>query len=161
TANSPGNNILNVNGTGEFVQNTTGTLIPAIGNKLSTNGSPLANPNAFDLWQSTVTVSPNSFVASGSSTVTLTPRNAFGNLLPTGISSVGFSLAAGSGGGSLSRVTRNPDGTYSATFTSTIAGTDTITTKINGQTITSTAPTITVTPAAFDLVRSMLSIALS
>jgi uncharacterized delta-60 repeat protein len=42
TAADPGGNALNVNGSGEFVHNTTANLIPAAGNTFSVNGTSLA-----------------------------------------------------------------------------------------------------------------------
>ena len=44
TTASPGGNLLNVNGAGEFVQNTTANLVPAVGDTFSINGSPQAAP---------------------------------------------------------------------------------------------------------------------
>jgi subtilase family serine protease len=42
TATDLGHNILNVNGTGEFVHNTTGSSIPAFGDTFEVNGVPIA-----------------------------------------------------------------------------------------------------------------------
>ena len=44
TAASPGGNILDVNGTGEFVHNTTGASIPATGDTFEIDGTPIAAP---------------------------------------------------------------------------------------------------------------------
>jgi hypothetical protein len=44
TPSSPGGDILNVNGTGEFVHNTTGASIPATGDTFEINGVPIAAP---------------------------------------------------------------------------------------------------------------------
>ena len=44
TAASPGGNILDVNGTGEFVHNTTAASIPATGDTFEIDGTPIAAP---------------------------------------------------------------------------------------------------------------------
>ena len=44
TAASPGDNVINVNGTGELVHNATSSSVPDIGNTLEVNGTPLASP---------------------------------------------------------------------------------------------------------------------
>jgi hypothetical protein len=44
TASSPGGNTLNVNGSGEFVHNTTANLVPAAGDSFAVNGTALAAP---------------------------------------------------------------------------------------------------------------------
>ncbi len=44
TATSPGDNVLNINGTGEFVENATSSSVPDIGNTLDVNGTPLLSP---------------------------------------------------------------------------------------------------------------------
>jgi hypothetical protein len=41
TSTGPGGNILNVNGTGEFVHNTTANIVPAVGDTFEVNGTPL------------------------------------------------------------------------------------------------------------------------
>jgi hypothetical protein len=45
TAADPGGNTFNVNGTGEFVHNTTGNSVPAVGDIFEVNGTPLAAPS--------------------------------------------------------------------------------------------------------------------
>src|SRR5262249_52322134 len=42
TASSPGNNTINVNGTGQFVQNSTANSISAVGDTFENNGTALA-----------------------------------------------------------------------------------------------------------------------
>jgi hypothetical protein len=44
TTADPGGNTINVNGTGEFVHNTTPNLMPAVGDTFEVNGAPLAAP---------------------------------------------------------------------------------------------------------------------
>jgi hypothetical protein len=45
TATDPGGNVLNVDGLGEFVHNTTGYSVPATGDTFEVNGAPIAAPN--------------------------------------------------------------------------------------------------------------------
>ncbi len=160
-----GSAVLNANGTytASFTSTTAGsdTITTTINSQTVTSTAPTitVTPAAFSLSQSLVAAPPSSFVAGGSSTITLTPKDTFGNLLPTGITTVAFSLAAGSSGGTVGSVTHNTNGTYTASLTSTTAGSDTIITSIDSQTVTSTAPTITVTPAAFNLSQSLVAAA--
>jgi hypothetical protein len=44
TTSSPGNNTINVNGSGQLLLNTTANLIPAFGNTFAINGGPQAAP---------------------------------------------------------------------------------------------------------------------
>ena len=44
TGGSPGDNVINVNGTGELVHNATTSSVSDIGNTLEDNGTPLASP---------------------------------------------------------------------------------------------------------------------
>ena len=80
---------------------------------------------------STISVAPGSIVADGSSTATVTVRlkDSLGNNLTSSGGTVGLSTTAGS----LSLVTDNGDGTYTATLTSpTTAGNASITGTLNG-----------------------------
>jgi adhesin/invasin len=113
---------------------------------------------AADLGQSSVAVAPASVQVGGTSTITLTARDANGTQLTTGGLTVAFGLGTGTGQGTFGTVTDNGNGTYTATFTGTTAGTNTITATINGQAVTSTAPTITVTVPA-DLGQSSVTVA--
>ena len=73
-------------------------------------------------------------MASGSSiTVTLQAEDAAGNDLTTGGATVVFALGGGGGQGRFGPVTDNGNGTYTATFTGTLAGSNTITATVNGQ----------------------------
>jgi adhesin/invasin len=80
--------------------------------------------------------------------VTLVVRDANGNQELGGGLAESFVLGNGKAGGTFSAVTDNGNGTYTATFTATTAGTNTIVAAIGGQAVTSTPPTVTVTPAA-------------
>jgi hypothetical protein len=98
-----------------------------------------------DASKSTVTVSPSSIPTNGTTTVTLTAKDASGTQLTTGGSAVVFGLSGGSSLGTFGTVTDNHDGTYTATFTGgTTLGTATVTATIDGTALTSTAPSITV-----------------
>ena len=102
-------------------------------------------PGAVSLSQSTISVSPATIAAGGTTTVTLTARDAYGNQETSGGLTILFSLGTGSHGGTYGVVTDNGDGTYTAIFTGTKAGSDTIKATIGGKVVTSVGPTVTVT----------------
>jgi N-acetylneuraminic acid mutarotase len=106
----------------------------------------LAGP--VDPSQSTITVSPPTIQLGGTSTITLTAKDATGYPEGSGGLTVTFGLGAGSGSGTLTGFTDNNNGTYAATFTGTATGPITITGTINGNPVTSALPTINVAPAA-------------
>ncbi|NUT55306.1 MAG: hypothetical protein HOQ03_04900, partial [Thermoleophilia bacterium] len=88
---------------------------------------------------STMSTSPTSIVANGSSTSAITVRlkDAAGNDLAGSGGTVALGLT---GAGSLSAVTDNGDGTYSATLTSpTAVGSATVTGTLNGSPLAATA----------------------
>jgi hypothetical protein len=132
TATSAGQDTFNAQVGGELVTSAAPTL--------TVTGTP------FSLDQSGVSVSPAGIPAGGSATVTLTARDAAGNPEPGGGLTVTFALGGGSAIGTFGPVTDNRDGTYTAAFTGTTPGQDTITATLNGQPVTSAAPPITVTP---------------
>jgi cyclophilin family peptidyl-prolyl cis-trans isomerase len=102
-------------------------------------------PGPVSLSQSTVTIDPASIPSGTSATVTLTAKDANGNQLTGGGLSVAFGIGAGAGAGTFSSVTDNGNGIYTATFTGTLIGSNTITANIGGQIVTSTPPSFTVT----------------
>ncbi|HEX3152800.1 MAG TPA: invasin domain 3-containing protein [Gemmataceae bacterium] len=112
-----------------------------------------------DLTTSTVSASPTSLLVGGTTAVKLTMKDTAGNQEPTGGGTVLFSLGAGTATGTFGTVTDNGDGTYSATFNATGAGTNTIKATFNGSSVTSTAPTITVTVPTADPTKSTVAIA--
>ena len=113
---------------------------------------------AVSLSLSTFVASPSSVPAGGQSIITLTAVDANGN--PVSGASVAFGLAAGSAGGTFGAVTDLGNGNYTASFTAgTLPGSDTLTATIYGQAVTSTAPTIIVTPGPVSLSQSTISIA--
>lgn len=79
-------------------------------------------------------------------TLTLTAKGASDNLLGFGGATVTFGTSGGTGTGTIGSVTDVGDGTYTAAFTGTANGLTaiTITAAINGDTVTTTMPTIRV-----------------
>lgn len=129
-----------VNGTTYYYQITASNS----GGTATATGS--ATPVTISLSQSTVTLSSASIVTGATTIVTLTAKDTLGNQQSDGGLTVVFGLGSGSSDGSFSPVTDNDDGTYSATFTASTAGTArALTATIGGQSVTSTMPTITVT----------------
>ncbi len=121
----------------------------------STEPTITVTPGAFSqLAQSNLSVTPGSIASSGTSTVTLTVEDAAGNLETGSNYSVVFGLGGGGAGGTFGSVTNNNNGIYTAVFTGTLDGSNTLTATINTQAVTSTAPTITVTPGPFSLAPS-------
>src|SRR5262249_45731242 len=96
---------------------------------------------------STVSVGTGTVQTGSTITVTVTAKDAAGNLIAgLGNSAVTIALSGGtatfSGVGPLHD---NNDGTYSITLTGVNVGTDTLTASISGNAITSSTPSITVT----------------
>ena len=156
------------NGDGTYTATFTGdlagtnTISATLDGQALTSAAPTitVTVGSVSLAQSTVSVSPASVIAgvADAATVTLTAKDAGGNQLTTGGLTVAFGLGAGAATGTLSAVTDHGDGTYTATFTGILAGTNTITATIGGNPVTSTAPAITVTPGAVDLAQSVVSV---
>jgi N-acetylneuraminic acid mutarotase len=110
--------------------------------------------------QSTVHVSDANVSSGATIIVTLTARDSAGNQEISGGATVAFALGSGAGGGTFGSVTDHNDGTYTATFVGTIAGSNTITAMIDGQSLTSAPPTITVIGPA-DPTRSIVTVSAS
>jgi adhesin/invasin len=138
----------------------TNTVTATIDGQAVTTTAPTitVTPGNADLAQTIVALNPTSILSGGTSTVTLTVRDANGNQLAAGGAAVVFGLGAGTAQGTFGTVTDNLDGTYTAVFTGTTAGTNTVTATFDGQAVTSTAPTITVTPGAADPAQTLVSI---
>ncbi len=99
--------------------------------------------------KSSVTTSSASIASGSTATLTLQAKDAAGNNLNTTGLTVVFSASGPTGAstGTIGSTTDNGNGTYTATFTGVLAGTPTsIGATINGTAVTSTLPTITVTP---------------
>ena len=112
-----------------------------------------------DPTRSLISVGRNSITAGATATVTLTAITTTGAMATSGGLTVAFGLGSGGGGGTFGPVTDNGNGTYSAAFTGTIAGTYSITASINAQPVTTPAPSVTMTPGQVDLIQSTVSAA--
>ena len=109
--------------------------------------------------QSIITVSASTVASGGTVTLTLQARDSAGNNLTAGGLTVVFGNSGGTSTGTIGGTTDNGDGTYTATFTSVLAGTaTTIGATINAAPVTSTLPTITVTPGAASTATSLVSV---
>jgi adhesin/invasin len=84
---------------------------------------------------STITASSTSLTVGGTSTITLQLKDANGNNLSSG----GHNVTLSSDGGTLSSVTDNNNGTYTATLTSTTPGTVTVTGTLDDDAFSSIA----------------------
>ncbi len=102
-------------------------------------------PGAVNLAQSVVSLTQSSIQSGSSTSVTLTARDAADNQEASGGLTVLFELGSGGAGGTFGGVTDNDNGTYTATFTGTSAGNNTIIATIDGNAVTSALPIITVT----------------
>src|SRR5205814_2132090 len=94
------------------------------------------------------------------SSVTLTARDVYGNQEISGGLAVQFGLAAdGTSSGIFKPAIDHGDGTYTATFTGSTAGTArTVTATIGGSAVTTALPKITVTPGPASLSQSVVSV---
>ena len=102
---------------------------------------------------SMVTVSPSQLTLGGKATVTLVAKDAKGNQeLSGGLKLIAFGLGTGTARGTFSAVTDHGNGTYTATFTATVAGKNTITATVAARAVTSKSPTVTVRAAGQGLV---------
>ena len=111
--------------------------------------------------QSTVAASLDTVTAGSQVAITVTALDESGNQLPEGGASLILGLSSGIGvsSGYFSSVIDNNDGTYSATFTGTVAGRAVlITALMDGDSITSERPTVTVVPGAIDVATSVVDV---
>jgi hypothetical protein len=119
----------------------------ATGPSSATSGGFTITPGAASTSRSVVTVSSGTVVSDSAVVLTLQARDQFGNTITTGGQTVVFSASGGTSTGTFGAVTDHGDGTYTATFTGVLAGTaTTIGTSIGGSAVTSTLPTVAVTP---------------
>jgi hypothetical protein len=155
------------NGNGTYTATFTGTIAGSNTIKATIDGLPVTStapfirvtPGPFSLANSLVILSSDNIASGIKSKITLQAEDANGNKETTGGLDVAFTLGSTSGGqGTFSSVTDNHNGTYTATFTGTIAGSNTIVATIGGATVTSSAPTITVTPGAASLAKSLVTL---
>jgi fibronectin type 3 domain-containing protein len=135
---------------------TQSVTVTDSGNSALTNstGGIVVSPGSPSLSLSVVSVAPASVGVGGTLTVTLTAVDAYGNAEPAGLA-VQFSLGTGSAHGSFGAVTYAGGGKYTAVFTASAAGSNTVTATVNGQALTSTPAslTVTATPVVHYLVR--------
>ena len=126
------------------------TITPKLDGTDFTNSTTVTlTPGPVSVAHSTVEVTSATVVSGDSVTITLRAKDAAGNSLTTGGSTVVFSLAGdGSAGGTFGAVVDHGDGTYTVVFTATTAGTpNTVNATIDGNAVTwGPLPTIEVTP---------------
>ncbi len=102
-------------------------------------------PGAASTATSLVSVSAPTVLVGGAATFTLTTKDAAGNALTAGGSAVAFTTSGGTSTGTIGAVTDKANGSYTASFTGTAAGTPvTVGATIGGQAVTTTLPTIQV-----------------
>ena len=143
---------------------TARTIGATIGGSAVTSTLPtiIVSAGPVSLALSTVAVSTPTVVYPGVVTLTVTARNASGVQMPTGGLVVVFTKGAGTSDGTISTTTDNNNGTYTATFTSSTAGTArSIGATIDGAAVTSTLPTVTVTAGAASVAQSVVSVSSS
>ena len=155
------------NTTGTYTATLTGvatgtsTTLGATINGLSVSSTLptfLVTPGALSLSNSLLTVSATSATAGSNVNLTLTTKDAAGNQLTLGGSTVVFTRSGGVSNGTISGTTDPNSGVYTAVFAATTSGTaTTIGATVNGTPITSTLPTITVNAGAFSLANSVVS----
>ncbi len=140
----------------------TATSISAtIGGSSVTSTAPTitVTPGTASAANSTLTVSSNTVIAGNSVTITLQAKDNAGNSLNGGGSTVAFSYSGGTSTGTISVASDLGDGTYSATFTGNTAGSPTtINGILNGFALTSTLPTVYVTPGSISTTNSFITI---
>jgi adhesin/invasin len=122
---------------------------------LTHNATVQFTVGAVSLAQSTITASPTSITADGSTTsiITVQLKDANGNNLAASVGLINLATTAGSVG----TVTDHTDGTYTATLTSaTTVATATITGTLNGQPLTHNA-TVQFTVGALSLATSLIT----
>jgi adhesin/invasin len=143
-------------GNGTYTAVVTGVLTGSItiqatlgGSAVTSTSAVTVNPGAISTATSTITAAAT--VVSGSGiTATLTAKDAAGNLLTSGGSTVVFSVQSGAPGTATASATTDVgNGTYTAVITGVLVGTGTIKATIGGSAVTSTsALSITIGPAS-------------
>ncbi len=155
-------------GDGTYVATFTGTIAgePAtIGALLDGRQvtSPLPQlqvlPGAASVATSVVSVSRLSVDEGGEALLGLRTKDAAGNALTEGGLQVAFAVSGGTSAGTIGPVTDHDDGSYSAVFTGTTAGTPlTVAATIDGEPVATEPPTIAVSAGAIALELSELTI---
>jgi adhesin/invasin len=168
SAGSLGNISDNGNGTYTctFTASTVGTPIQIEGtvNGAAVTGLPPTIEVVADSVspaQSTITVAQADVVAGNPDVVTLRAVDASGNDWTSGGLAVAFKVLSGNGtsNGVIGPVTENDNGTYTATFTASTGGNPVkISAIVNGTTVTTILPTITVQTGSIDPSNSVISV---
>ncbi|NDF16174.1 hypothetical protein EB061_12790, partial [bacterium] len=130
--------------------------ITASDGTITTSANPTTvNPAAFSLAQSTVTLSSSTITSGSSITATLTTKDAFGNLNPSGLPAASeIAFTASSVGGtmaSISSASAQGSGVFTASLTGGLAGAVTVGATISGNTVTSSVNATVVPGAATQL----------
>src|SRR6201999_1505912 len=144
------------NGDGTYTATLTSTSAGAAHVTGTVNGNALTgttvtfNPGSADATHSTLTAVPTSLTAGSTSTVTVRLKDQYGNALTAG----GDTVHVSTDRGSLSSVTDNGDGTYTATLPSTSAGAAHVSGTLDAAPLT--GATVTFAPGAADATHSTL-----
>ncbi len=157
-------------GDGTYTASFTGVLAGAAATIGATiDGTPVTTalptitvtPGVISPVTSVVSVSATTVLSGDSATVTLQAKDGAGNTITTGGDTVAFSASGGSGvsTGIIGATVDHGNGTYSAKFTGVLAGSGaTIGATVNGVSVASALPAITVTPGAISPSKSVLSV---
>ena len=130
-----------------FRNRTFSVKVTAVDGASTSASTKITVVGPVSLSKSTITVSPSHIASGGTATVTLTGTTRTVTRELSGGPVVQFALG-GTPDGTLSGVTDNGNGTYTATFTGTAAGSNTITAAIGKKAVTSKKPTVTVSNVA-------------
>lgn len=142
------------------VAGTATTIGATIGGAPVTSTLPSITviPGAISTATSLVTVSAATVASGTAVTLSLQAKDAAGNNLTTGGAVVAFTASGGTSTGVIGATTDHNDGTYTATFTGVLAGTaTTIGATIGGTAVTSTLPTVAVTPGGISIATSVVT----
>jgi hypothetical protein len=147
-------NAIVINPVGTYWLRAADAAIPVI---TGTQYNVVVNPAAFNAGQSTLTVDYNTRYAGETVIATITPRDAFGNLLGAGKAVTAYLDGNGSDYNGPIAVTDHGNGTYTASIrvTSTTAA-NVISAAVAGSPVTQTQ-TITVLPAVVSLTTSVIT----
>lgn len=133
--------------------------LPAFPSVAAASFSATATALAISSATSIVTVASGSVISGNSVKLRLRGKDASGNDFNSGGAVVVFTRSGGSSSGSISATADSGNGVYTAVFTGTLAGTaTTIGATINGAPVTTTLPTITVTPAGISPATSVVTV---
>ncbi|HEY2824939.1 MAG TPA: invasin domain 3-containing protein, partial [Gemmatimonadales bacterium] len=138
-----------VSGTATTVSATTASL-----SVTGTSATITTVPGTASAGTTTIGVSLGAVAAGTPVTVTVTARDANGNLL----TSSGGAVALATSLGSLGTVVDNANGTYTATLSNPATGVATVSGTIGGVAITSGNPTVTVNPGAVSAAQSTATV---